>query len=336
MDDEARKAGLTPTADQPAVKVEAFLERHLGAALDQHAKLPIDVLGQTVFEPGLPVRVEINADLTGAIDDGGGLSDIGRWRATLAHEAAHILLHRVLFEVPLTQGKLFEEEPAPSQTLMRCLKRDVAPGRGASDWREVQANRGMAALLMPRRLFSSVAAEERSANELPPFPLVDASQEGDRLVRRLAARFDVSRKLHRSGCEPSDFWRILPPRTWASRPRCSGPVRPEWALRASSRSSTGRRRQPDGRLHLAAYSASAESRQGFGPLPRRSPPGTSRHPAPQPDSLDARGCLGTTGASQPRPPWQRLRTSRGTRRRRGGQACSESSQGSWPPDPGAP
>jgi len=194
MDDEARKAGLTPTADQPAVNLESFLERHLGAALDQHAKLPIDVLGQTVFEPGLPVRVEINADLTGVIDDSGGLSDIGRWRATLAHEAAHILLHRVLFEVPLTQGKLFDEEPAPSQTLMRCLKRDVAPGRGASDWREVQANRGMAALLMPRSLFSSVAAEERSANELPPFPLVDASQEGDRLVRRLAARFDVSRQ----------------------------------------------------------------------------------------------------------------------------------------------
>jgi hypothetical protein len=195
MDDEARKAGLTPTTDQPAVNLEAFLERHLDVALDQHATLPIDVLGQTIFEPGLPVRVEINADLTGAIDDGGRVSDVGRWRATFAHEAAHILLHRVLFEVPLSQGKLFEdEEPATPPTLMRCLKRDVAPGRGASDWREVQANRGMAALLMPRKLFSTIAAEERMANKLPPFPLVDGSDDGDRLVRRLAARFDVSRQ----------------------------------------------------------------------------------------------------------------------------------------------
>jgi hypothetical protein len=193
MDDEARKAGLTPTSDQPAVELETFLEQHLGAALDQYATLPIDVLGQTVFEPGFPPRVEINADLTGAIDDGGRVSDFGRWRATLAHEAAHILLHRVLFEVPLSQGTLFEEEPT-AQTMMRCLKRDVAPGRGGSDWREVQANRGMAALLMPRRLFSTIAAEERMANELPPFPLVDASEGGDRLVRHLAARFDVSRQ----------------------------------------------------------------------------------------------------------------------------------------------
>ncbi|MDA8204422.1 MAG: ImmA/IrrE family metallo-endopeptidase [Chloroflexi bacterium] len=197
MDDEARKAGLTPTADQPAVNLEGFLERHLGAALDQYATLPIDVLGQTVFEPGFRVRVEINADLSGAIDDGGALSDIGRWRATLAHEAAHILLHRVLFELPLSQGKLFDEEPVAAQTLMRCLKRDAAPGRGASDWREVQANSGMAALLMPRKLFSSIAAEERSAHELPSFPLVDASEAGDLLVRRLAARFDVSRQAAR-------------------------------------------------------------------------------------------------------------------------------------------
>lgn len=194
MDDEARKAGLTPTADQPAVNLEAFLERHVEAALDQHAKLPVDVLGQTVFEPGSPVRVEINADLSGALDDGGGLSDVGRWRATLAHEAAHIVLHRVLFEVPLSQGRLFDEEAAGSQTLMRCLKRNVAPGRGGSDWREVQANQGMAALLMPRRLFASVAAVERAALALPAFPLAAGSIDADRLIRRVATRFDVSRQ----------------------------------------------------------------------------------------------------------------------------------------------
>jgi len=194
MDDEAHKAGLTPTADEPAVNLEAFLERHLGAALDQYAKLPVDVLGQTVFEPETPVRVEINADLSGALDDGGSLSNIGRWRATLAHEAAHILLHRVLFEVPLSQGKLFDEEAAASQTLMRCLKRNVAPGRGGSDWREVQANQGMAALLMPRGLFASIAADERSALELPAFPLAAGSVDAARLVGRVASRFDVSRQ----------------------------------------------------------------------------------------------------------------------------------------------
>ncbi len=194
MEDEARKAGLTPTAERPAVELEAFLEQHLGATLDQHAKLPIDVLGQTTFELGTRVRVEINADLTGALDDGGWLGDVGRWRATLAHEGAHILLHRVLFEVPLSQGTLFDEEPAAAQIMLRCLKRDVAPGRGSSDWREVQANMGMAALLMPRALFVAVASEERAALGLPDFPLVVGSLDTDRLVQRVAARFEVSRQ----------------------------------------------------------------------------------------------------------------------------------------------
>lgn len=194
MEDEARKAGLIATANQPAVNLEAFLERHLGAALDQYASLPIDVLGQTAFEPGQPVRVAINSDLTGLLDEGGGLSDIGRWRATLAHEAAHVLLHRVLFEVPLGQDTLFDLEAQASPTLMRCLKRDVSPGRRASDWREVQANQGMAALLMPRKLFASVANDERAALGLPPFPLANGSGHTVRLVRRLAARFDVSRQ----------------------------------------------------------------------------------------------------------------------------------------------
>jgi hypothetical protein len=194
MDDEGRKAGLTPTAEQPAVELETFLEQHLGAALDQYAMLPIDVLGQAVFEPGSRVRVEINADLTGALDDGGGLSDVGRWRATLAHEGAHILLHRVLFEVPLSHGTLFDEEPAAAPTMQRCLKRDVAPGRGSSDWREVQANMGMAALLMPRALFGAVAGGERAALGLPDFPLVAGSIDTDRLVQRIATRFEVSRQ----------------------------------------------------------------------------------------------------------------------------------------------
>lgn len=194
MEDEARKAGLVATFDQAAVDLEAFLERHLGATLDQYALLPVEVLGQTVFEPGRAVRAEINRDLTGALDDGGGLSDLGRWRATLAHEAAHILLHRVLFELPLSQDTLFDLEVQTTPTLMRCLKRDVSPGRRVSDWREFQANQGMAALLMPRKLFSSIAQDERAALELPPFPLPDGSVDADQLVRRVAARFDVSRQ----------------------------------------------------------------------------------------------------------------------------------------------
>jgi hypothetical protein len=51
--------------------------------------------------------------------------------------------------------------------LMRCLYRDISPTvadwssvRRRSDWREVQANRAMAALLMPRRLFRRLTLRE--------------------------------------------------------------------------------------------------------------------------------------------------------------------------------
>ena len=194
MEDESRKAGLVATAEHPAVDLEAFLERHLGAALDQYALLPADVLGQTQFETGGGIRVAINADLTGVADDAGSISQVGRWRATLAHEAAHVLLHRVLFEVPQGQGALFDTDAQPRPTLMRCLKRDVTAGRRASDWREVQANQGMAALLMPRKLFVGVAHTIREGLALMPFPLFDGSIECKRLVLALATRLDVSRQ----------------------------------------------------------------------------------------------------------------------------------------------
>jgi hypothetical protein len=53
---------------------------------------------------------------------------------------------------------------------------------------------GMAALLMPRGLFGAVAGGERAALELPDFPLVAGSIDTDRLVGRIATRFEVSRQ----------------------------------------------------------------------------------------------------------------------------------------------
>lgn len=194
MEDELHKADLLVTTDRPVTELEPFLERHLGVRLDQYAALPPDVLGQTIFEPGEPVRVEINEDLTGAWDEGGSLTSVGRWRATLAHEAAHVLLHRILFEVPLEQETLFgNETETRGATMMRCLKRDVSPGRRAADWREFQANQGMAALLMPRKIFGHIARQQTERMLLTALPISDAGSE-DILTRKLAGTFDVSRQ----------------------------------------------------------------------------------------------------------------------------------------------
>src|SRR5882724_1762899 len=150
MEDELRGAALLPTTQNPVVDLELFIERHLGACLDPYADLEHAVLGQTEFFPGQPPRVQINRDLTrAAMDEDESPPGLrGRWRATLAHEAGHVVMHRMLFEVEDT-GDLFGDRIATHtpQRLMRCLRANVLFRGGVTDWREVQANRGMAALL---------------------------------------------------------------------------------------------------------------------------------------------------------------------------------------------
>lgn len=185
MEDELRKAHLLPPIESCVVDIEGIVENHLKAPFDQHADLPSDVLGQTEFHPRKPPTVRINKDLTGIIDGDWIPPGIeGRWRATVAHEAAHVILHRILFDEPLNQGSLFSGDMAPTTpTLQRCLKRDLQHRAGSYDWREVQANRGMAALLMPRKVFGRVARATLAGTT--PLEIRSAS-------RTLAARFGVS------------------------------------------------------------------------------------------------------------------------------------------------
>lgn len=186
MADELRRGGLMPTDSNCVVDLEALLDDHLRVPFDQHADLPPEVLGLTEFHPRKPPTVKINKDLTGIIDGDWIPPGIeGRWRATVAHEAAHVILHRILFDEPLNQGSLFATEALPQEkpALQRCLKRDLRHRGGNYDWREVQANRGMAALLMPRTLFTKIARSTLKGTT--PQEIREAS-------RALATRFGVS------------------------------------------------------------------------------------------------------------------------------------------------
>ena len=194
-DEELKKAGLIPTDAAPVTDLERVIEQYLGADLDQYADLEPHVLGFTAFPEHKVPAVSINKDLTGsALDEEETVPGLkGRWRATLAHEASHIILHRFLFDVHLDQGQLFTmSSEEPQRKVMRCLKRDVGYGRSVSDWREVQANQGMAALLMPRRLFKKAARAIRSASGIGT-PTVSSSA-AVLLAQRLAETFAVSRQ----------------------------------------------------------------------------------------------------------------------------------------------
>jgi hypothetical protein len=195
VETELRKALLMPTEAMPVIDLERFIEGHLKVALDQYADLDAAVLGVTEFFSNRLPRISINKELTGsAVDEEDSPLGIrGRWRATLAHEAAHVMLHRCLYEGGDGTLSLFGEESekvVPGARLHRCLKRDVSYGN-VPDWREVQANRGMAALLMPRPLFARFAREH--IDQLFHAETVPVGEE-DRLAACLAPRFEVSRQ----------------------------------------------------------------------------------------------------------------------------------------------
>lgn len=172
-EDELRRAKLVPSMSQPVTDLERFIEDHLKVKLDQYCDLPEGVLGLSQFQPRRSPTISISRELTELAEcEHPPAGAVGRWRATMAHEAAHVVLHRYLFEPGLTP-QMSSEVTAPHKVttgLMRCLTRDVAPVndknwaqvRRKPDWREVQANRGMAALLMPSRIFRRVATQQIS------------------------------------------------------------------------------------------------------------------------------------------------------------------------------
>jgi Zn-dependent peptidase ImmA (M78 family) len=91
----------------------------------------------------------------------------------------------MLFELDPAQIRLFADDGGPGSLLFRCLKREVYHRSGGRDWREIQANRGMAALLMPKPVFLKAANDD-----------INTGSGGglEATARRLAARFSVSRE----------------------------------------------------------------------------------------------------------------------------------------------
>lgn len=211
MEAELAKAQLFPTVDAPVVNIEKFVEVHLNACVDQYAELHPSVLGVTEFRAGKPPLVQLNKDLTGsALDqDGSPVFLRGRWRATLAHEGSHILLHRCLFQLNPDQAGLFdtfgETASIPDERSQRCLKREARFG-GGTDWREVQANKGMASLLMPRPVFFEVFRKELELAGWLHTPVERHSPKAHVLITKLAALFQVSQQAASIRCQTLELF----------------------------------------------------------------------------------------------------------------------------------
>jgi len=183
-------AGLIPDPPQCDVDIETLVESHLGAEVDYGVTMPADVLGYTEFRE-VPL-IAVSRSLTdAAAASGAPLGTVGRWRATVAHEAAHVILHGALFGLGLDQlGR-------PNTRPIRCPRASFEAPATSRDWREVQANMGMASLLMPRELFDREAAYAFSRRG-PMMPPIRASEPWlDIVVAVLANRFKVSKQAAR-------------------------------------------------------------------------------------------------------------------------------------------
>jgi hypothetical protein len=165
--------------------LRGLVETHLGASIDYAAGLPTNVLGKTEFRT--PPHVEISRALTDlATAQGASLGLRGRWRATIAHEAAHILLHAPLFR-----------EATASRQLVSCYRETIEVPSARYNWIEVQANMGMVALLMPRSPFLHEARRLLEPRGAVFPPLGSNSPLTAELVDRLAETFETSHQATR-------------------------------------------------------------------------------------------------------------------------------------------
>lgn len=163
-------AGFEPPLDTDAllVLVETYAES-LDLFADLERRFGPGVEAMTEFRPGRAPLVCVERRL--AEDPRRHL----RLRFTLAHELAHIVLHRDLWERRFAQRALLPGAPP-------AVAHSSEPrGNGRLDWLEWQAGHLAAALLMPAPALAGIAR--------PPFA---GTPEGDRLADAVARAFGVS------------------------------------------------------------------------------------------------------------------------------------------------
>ncbi len=180
MEDELRAAGVPRVPGSVATDVDLFVERRL-KIVPEYIGLPWGVQGATEFAADGAVRIQVSAALSVQAESDKSADRL--LRGTLAHEAAHVLLHRTLF---LKESRAMFGSLRTRQELCRDIRFTARSYTG--EWWEWQANRGMAALLVPRR--EVLNEVERWGGEHPG--------KGDRaLQEHLSAAFNVSREAVR-------------------------------------------------------------------------------------------------------------------------------------------
>ena len=147
---ELQSVALLPSSPAP-IRIDRFIEKRFGLS-HQYEDLDEGVLGLTVFGSKRVSAVMVARGL----DAEGSKVAARRIRSTLAHEAGHGLLHSQLFAFERSIQPLFGDFSDPLKPRVLCRDIPVSDGKEFKQydgrWWEYQANRAMAALLLPRSL----------------------------------------------------------------------------------------------------------------------------------------------------------------------------------------
>ncbi len=150
--------GLLPAEPGP-VAIDQFCDLKWGKP-EEYEEMKAGVLGAAAFTIAGFDHIAISAEIERDYSPTGRR----RVRSTTAHEIGHAILHEKLFIEKMmfdqNQGLLFGEMERRPKTAkeMRvvCRAGDIFGGVFQSPWYEVQANKYMAASLMPKPLFLRV------------------------------------------------------------------------------------------------------------------------------------------------------------------------------------
>lgn len=183
---ELRNLGLYPSEPGP-VRIDRFIEKRFNVT-PRYEDLPDGVLGLTRFGKGVVVEIVVSR----ALDEGGTKVAERRLRSTLAHEAGHGLLHAYLFALGEKPKSLFDDHDHVPRILCREVADAATPkNRSNGHWAEFQANRAIAALLMPKPLVDQALLEFcAEGGNLGQRTLIPDKREA--AIRALSTIFEVN------------------------------------------------------------------------------------------------------------------------------------------------
>jgi hypothetical protein len=184
--DALLKVDLLPSRPQ-AIRIDRFIEKHF-KVVPTYEELPAGVLGLARFD-GAGIREVVVAK---TLDDDTGVVAERRIRTTLTHEGGHGLLHAHLFVRATPSRGLFGDFSEPDTSKVLC--RDVGIGSPSfsysGQWWEYQANRALAALLLPLKLVEA-AVDDYLGTSPVGFKYFDHSKS-EATARKLADTFEVN------------------------------------------------------------------------------------------------------------------------------------------------